>query len=93
MSRMLDGLRRVNLFLLLTAMLSALAGVGRAVDRRAPAGVEASRPIDAARVATRALPRALPPRPDGYVALRPLMLDLARALDALRPVAPERRRL
>ncbi|KQN26456.1 hypothetical protein ASE86_10135 [Sphingomonas sp. Leaf33] len=82
----------MNLFLLLTAMLSALTGVGRAVDARAHTGVEASRVIAAAQVVSPAIARSVAPRPDGYVAPAPLILDLTRALDALRPVAPERRR-
>ncbi len=82
----------MNLFLLLTAMLSALTGIGRAVDARAHAGVEASRVVAAAQAIAPMVARRTAPRPDGYVAPAPLILDLSRALDALRPVAPERRR-
>lgn len=82
----------MNLFLLLTAMLSALTGVGRAVDARARAGVEASQVVAAAQAVVPASIRPAATRPDGYVAPQPLILDLTRALAALRPVAPERRR-
>ena len=74
-------------------MLSALTGVGRAVEARAQAGVEASAGVVA--VAQAVAPAALRPmatRPDGYVVPAPLTLDLRRALDAVRPAAPERRR-
>lgn len=82
----------MNLFLLLTAMFSALTGVGRAVDARARAGVEASQVIAAVQAVAPAAVRPVAPRPDGYVAPTPLILDLTRALAAMRPVAPERRR-
>ncbi len=82
----------MNLFLLLTAMLSALTGVGRAVDARVRAGVEASQVVGAAQAIAPASVRPVATRPDGYVAPPPLVLDLTRALAALRPVAPERRR-
>lgn len=82
----------MNLFLLLTAMLSALTGVGRGVDAHARAGVEASRVVAAAQAVVPAAKREQASRPDGYVAPIPLILDLTRARDALRPVAPERRR-
>ncbi len=83
----------MNLFLLLTALLSALTGVGRAVDARTRAGVEASHVVA---VAEALVPATLAPvamRPDGYIAPLPLALDLTRAVAASRPVAPERRRL
>ena len=83
----------MNLFLLLTAMLSALTGVGRVVDTRARTGVEASRIVVAATAVAPAATRNVAPRPDGYVAPVPPVLDLNRAFAALRPVAPERRRL
>lgn len=92
LSRGSDGKPRLNLFLLLTAMLSALTGVGRAVDARVRAGVEASQVVAAVQAVAPAAVRSVVARPDGYVAPTPLILDLTRALDALRPVAPERRR-
>lgn len=82
----------MNLFLLLTAMLSALTGVGRAVDARARAGVEASRVIAAAEAVAPAAARVVT-RPDGYVAPPALVLDLTRAATAARAIAPERRRI
>ena len=82
----------MNLFLLLTAMLSSLTGVGRVIDARARAGVEASQVVAAVQAVAPAAARRQVSRPDGYVAPLPLILDLTRARDALRPVAPERRR-
>ncbi|WP_326524516.1 hypothetical protein [Sphingomonas sp.] len=83
----------MNLFLLLTAMLSALTGVGRAVDARAQAAVEASTGVvQAARAVAPAAVRRIAARPDGYVAPAPLTLDLRRALDVARAITPERRR-
>ncbi|MHA6722659.1 hypothetical protein [Sphingomonas sp. RS2018] len=80
----------MNLFLLLTAMLSALTGVGRAVD--AGARVEASRVVAVAQAVVPSAASDVAPRPDGYVAPEPLVLDLAYARAAAPRVVPERRR-
>lgn len=80
----------MNLFLLLTAMLSALAGVGRPVATRA--AVEARQVVTVAQAVVPALQSAVVERPDGYVAPAPLMLDLRLTAAVIRPVTPERRR-
>lgn len=81
----------MDLFLLLTALLCGLTGTSRSAEVRAPA-VEASRIVAVARV-TAAVVRAAPaPRPDGYVAPRPLVLDLTMAHSFVVAITPERRR-
>lgn len=82
----------MNLFLLLTAMLSALTGVGRAAEARALSAVEASQVVAAVRATVPASARAVAPRPDGYVAPAPLQLDLTMARSFVVHVVPERRR-
>ncbi|MES2338685.1 MAG: hypothetical protein V4537_11355 [Pseudomonadota bacterium] len=82
----------MNLFLFLTAMLSALTGVGRAVDTRAQSAIAASSVVALADVVAAVGQRVVPSRPDGYVAPAPMMLDLRRVLDVVRPITPERRR-
>ena len=74
-------------------MISALTGVGRPVDARAGTGVEASRIVSTARAAMPAMIRLVVPRPDGYVAPPPLILDLTLAQAVAQRVAPENRRL
>ncbi len=81
----------MNLFLLLTAMLSALAGVGRPAERMS-AGVEASRLVAVAQAVAPTAVRAVAERPDGYVAPAPLTLDLQAMRLVARPITPERRR-
>lgn len=83
---------RLNLFLLLTAMLSALAGIGRPTSERVSAAVEASQVVAVAHVIAPAAQRKVAARPDGYVAPAPLQLDLRMALAIVAPVTPERRR-
>ena len=81
----------MNLFLILTAMLSALAGIGRPAERMS-AAVEASQVLAVAQsVAPAIAPRATA-RPDGYIVLAPLILDLGMMLAVARPITPERRR-
>ena len=81
----------MNLFLLLTAMLSALAGVGRPTARVQTA-VEASQVVVVAQAVVPAAQRRVADRPDGYVAPQPLSLDLRTVLSVVRLVTPERRR-
>ena len=88
--RSIDTDARLNLFLLLTAMLSALAGVGRPVAARA--AVEAAQVVAVAQAVVPVSQRVAVARPDGYVAPAPLVLDLRTVLSVTRPVAPERRR-
>jgi hypothetical protein len=83
---------RLNLFLLLTAMLSALAGIGRPGGACVSAAVEASRVVAVAQAVAPAVERRVAERPDGYVAPAPLRLDLRMAIAVARPAAPERRR-
>jgi hypothetical protein len=81
----------MDLFLLLTALLCGLTGV----DRSAAAPVrtvETSRLVAVARVVALPSARVVAPRPDGYIAAEPAMLDLAFAHRFARPAAPERRR-
>jgi hypothetical protein len=82
----------LNLFLILTAMLSALAGIGRSSGERMSAAVEASRVVTVAQAVAPAVVRAVVQRPDGYVAPATLRIDLRTALVVVRPAAPERRR-
>lgn len=82
---------RLNLFLLLTALLSALAGTGRPAAARA-AAVEASRAVDVAQAVAPAARPVASPRPDGYVAPAPLIIDLAVARSFAIAITPERRR-
>jgi len=82
---------RLDLFLLLTAMLCGLTGANRATDVRAPA-VEASHIVAVAQVIAPALRRVVAPRPDGYVAPRPMVLDLTMPRGFVLPITPERRR-
>lgn len=82
---------RLDLFLLLTALLCGLTGTSRAADVRPPA-VEASRVVAVAQAVASAAVRVVAPRPDGYVAPAPLVLDLTIARSFALPVTPERRR-
>lgn len=82
----------MNLFLLLTAMLSALAGVGRSSFAQPSAAVEANRVAAVAQAVAPAAERRVAARPDGVVALAPKPLDLRFAWGLVRSIAPERRR-
>ena len=81
----------LDLFLLLTAMLCGLTGANRAADVRAPA-VEASRIVAVAQAIAPAVRRVVAPRPDGYVAPPPLVLDLTTPRRFVLAITPERRR-
>jgi hypothetical protein len=81
----------LDFFLLLTALLCGLTGTSRAAVARAPA-VEASRMVEVARAVLPLAARAVPERPDGYVAAEPWRLDLTVARSISRRATPERRR-
>lgn len=81
----------MDLFLLLTALLCGLTGTGRGADVRGPA-VAVSPIVAVAKVAAPATTRAVAPRPDGYVAPVPPILDLAMASRFAIAITPERRR-
>ena len=81
----------MDFFLLLTALLCSLTGVNRSAE--APVRVvAAARSTSTAEAVLQVTPRVAAPRPDGYVAPAPAVLDLAMARGFALPVAPERRR-
>lgn len=90
----------MEFFLLLSALICGLTGTVRTAVVRAPAVIAARQVVSVDVAGTRAAAvRAYAlvvrvvtaPRPDGYVAPRPLTLD-ARPLVAAGRAAPERRR-
>ncbi len=91
----------MNLFLLLTALLGALTGTGRAADLRAPMvvargiDVAAGAPMKDAVARAISLVAAAPrvARPEGYVAIAPRALVRIDDLSTFAALsAPERRR-
>ena len=80
----------MDFFLLLTALLCGLTGADRA-NVRVPA-VEASRIVAVADAVAPVVRRVAAPRPDGYVAPLPLVLDLSLPRTFALAITPERRR-
>lgn len=81
----------MDFFLLLTALLCGLTGANRSSVVPA-AVVEASRVVAVAQTIAVAPARTLVPRPDGYVAVEPPVLDLGLARSFVLRAVPERRR-